>query len=96
MKGTWAKLQAGAPPGSPDFQAWRRELLAALAAIRGDSVIFSHFIAINAVAGAALANDAVVSFRPDYASVTVIETVGPSFRIVALGKEADTSVLTRG
>lgn len=96
MQGTWAELQAGAPPGSPDFLAWRRELLAALSGIRGDSVIFSHFIAINAVIGAVQASDALVSFRPDHASVTVVETVGPKFRIVTLGREADTSVLTRG
>lgn len=95
MQGTWSQLQASSPPGSPDYLAWRRSLLDSLAALDSDCVIYTHFIAINVVAAAARGSDKVVCFRPDHASVTVIETRGNEVRLVALGREAETSVLTR-
>ena len=96
MRGSWAALQQSAPPGSPDYMQWRRNLLAALTALPHDSVIFSHFIAINVVVAAARNVEDVVCFRPDHASVTTIETVGDAFKVIELGRQADTTVLTRG
>jgi broad specificity phosphatase PhoE len=96
MAGTWRQLQASAPPNSPDFDAWRSTMLEALLALREPAVIFSHFIAINAIVGAARGSDAVVCFRPDHASVTVVNTDRGSLEVVQLGREAVTSVLTRG
>lgn len=87
MAGDWAALQASAPPGSPDYAAWRSGLLAAVCAMAGDAVIFSHFIAINAVIGAAKKNEKVISFRPDHASITVIEAGEGGITIKALGRE---------
>ncbi len=95
MAGTWAQLQASAPPKSPDFLAWRDNLIATLLALRGDVVIYTHFIAINAIVGAARGSDAVVCFRPDHASVTVVEAQAGGLRIVDLGREANTTVLMR-
>lgn len=95
MAGSWEQMQRHSPPGSPDFQAWRISLLAALANLQRDSVIFSHFIAINAIVGKSMDSDAVISFRPDHASVTVIDSRRDGFRVVDLGREAQTSVLTR-
>jgi broad specificity phosphatase PhoE len=95
MRGTWAALQQSSPPGSPDYTQWRRNLLAALTDLQHDSVIFSHFIAINVVVATARNVEDVVCFRPDHASVTVIETIGDAFRVIELGRQADTMVLTR-
>ena len=53
MASDWANLQASAPPESPNYSAWRSALLDAICAMAGDAVIFSHFIAINVVIGAA-------------------------------------------
>ena len=66
-----------------------------LGAISHDCVIYTHFIAINVVAAAARGSDSVICFRPDHASVTVVETHGGEIRLIALGREAETSVLTR-
>jgi broad specificity phosphatase PhoE len=96
MAGTWQEMQASAPPQSPDFLSWRDDLLAAVQRIPEDAVLFSHFIAINAIVGAARGMDDVVCFRPDHASVTVVDTNSGGFRIIELGREAVTSVLTRG
>lgn len=95
MQGTWNELQSASPPGSPDYLAWRTALLESLTALPNDSVIFTHFIAINAVVAAARRSDNVVCFRPDHASVTLVESTASGFELIALGREAETGVLTR-
>ena len=88
MAGTWAELKQSAPAGSPDFDAWRAGLLKAVQAMPADCVIFSHFVAINAIVGAAQGSDLMVSFRPDHASVTTIEVSGATISVRELGREA--------
>lgn len=97
MASDWASLQASAPPESPDYSAWRSTLLDAIRAMAGDAVIFSHFIAINVVVGAAMASERVLNFRPDHASVTVVDVGEQGVTIKSLGREVgaggETSVL---
>ena len=87
MASDWAGLQASAPPESPDFSAWRSTLLDAIRAMAGDAGIFSHFIAINVVVGAAMASEQVLNFRPDHASITVVDVSGQGVTISSLGRE---------
>ena len=96
MLGTWRDLNRLAPPGSPDYLVWRQTLLSSLARMPRDSVIFSHFIAINVVVGAAQSRDEVVCFRPDHASVTCVEIENQSVRLLELGRQSDTAILARG
>jgi broad specificity phosphatase PhoE len=96
MGGTWQGVNRSAPPGSPDYRAWREGLLKALARMPRDSVIFTHFIAINVVVGAAQRRDDVVCFRPDHASITCVEIENDKVRLLELGRQSDTSVLARG
>ncbi len=67
---------------------WRENLIATLAAQTEDSVIVTHYIAINAAAGAALGDDRVVVFSPDNCSVTVIEAVKRKLALIERGHEA--------
>src|SRR5262245_36269665 len=53
MRGTWRDVYDAAPPGSIDYLEWRRSLIGALAALTHDSVICTHFVAINVAVGAA-------------------------------------------
>jgi broad specificity phosphatase PhoE len=94
MRGTWSELNEAAPAGSPDYLLWRRALIDALLGIRQDCVIYTHFIAINVAVGAAQKSERVVCFRPDHASVTIIEADDSSLHVLQLGREADTAVLT--
>ncbi len=96
MRGTWAQLHANAPAGSIDYLDWRRSLIDSLLAIEHDCVICTHFIAINVAVGAAQKRDEVVCFRPDHASVTVVGNDRGKLRLIELGRQADTLVLTRG
>ena len=95
MRGTWRELNDFAPAGSPDYLAWRQTVLESLARLPQDSVVFSHFIAINVAVGAAHAREDVVCFRPDYASITCVEAANGSLRVVQLGRQTNTTVLPR-
>jgi broad specificity phosphatase PhoE len=67
---------------------WRESVIAALIAQEEDAVIFSHYIAINVAAGAALGDDRVVVFSPDNCSVTIFEVEGGTLQLVEKGAEA--------
>jgi len=95
MSGTWSELQRNAPPGSIDYLAWRRSVVEALQALAHDCVVFTHYVAINVAAGAAQRREDVLCFRPDHASVTVIDTSTQGLRLIELGREATTGVLAR-
>ena len=85
--GTWAEIE-----GDLDYDAWRREITASLAA-RGGTAVFSHYVATNAVVSQLLGDPKVLAFRPDHASITVLATDGETVSLVELGREATTGVL---
>jgi broad specificity phosphatase PhoE len=87
FQGTWGEIE-----GDLDYDAWRREMVASLRA-RGDTAVFSHYVAINAVVSHLLGDDRVLSFRPDHTSITVLETDGADLVLLEKGREATTGVL---
>jgi broad specificity phosphatase PhoE len=87
FEGTWAAIE-----GDLDYDAWRGDIVRSLAA-RGDTAVFSHYVAINAVVSKLLGEDRVLAFRPDHCSITVLETDGRELRLVTKGAEASTGVL---
>jgi broad specificity phosphatase PhoE len=93
MAGTWRELHELAPAGSIDYLNWRRSVVDALNALPHDCVVFTHYIAINVAAAAAQRREEVVCFRPDHASVTVLDAGAQGLRLVELGREARTGVL---
>jgi len=87
FEGRWADIE-----GDLDYEAWRRGAAEALIA-RGRTAVFSHYVAINGVVSLLTGDERVISFRPDHASITVLETDGRSLTLVGKGREAVTSVL---
>jgi broad specificity phosphatase PhoE len=85
MKGRWSEQ-------APELRAWQQAVVQALLDMPTDTVAFTHFIAINAAASAAMDDDRVIVFRPDYCSETVLEHDGRRLRVVQLGTEAETKV----
>lgn len=85
--GAWGEIE-----GDIDYEAWRRAAPASLVG-RGGTAVFSHFVAINAVVSTLEGVDQVVLFRPDHASITVLESDGARLALVARGAEASTQVL---
>ena len=74
--------------------AWRDRLLAAAAQVDEDTVVFTHFVAINALVGAAQARPETVVFAPANASVTELDVDSATGRlaVVDLGAEAPPEV----
>jgi broad specificity phosphatase PhoE len=85
MAGTWGAL-------GDRYTAYRDEVVAAVAACGVDTVIVSHFVAINAVIGACLGDDRLVIASLDNCSCTVVEIVAGGLRLVERGHEADTLI----
>jgi broad specificity phosphatase PhoE len=80
------------PNLDPDLRQWRREVIEALLTIETDTVVFTHFIAINAAVGHSVGDERVVFFSPDNASITILETDRKRLSLVERGKEAETNV----
>lgn len=85
MAGTWTDL------GSR-YTQFRDGVVAAVAALPTDTVVCSHFIAINAVIGAAIGDDRLVIRSLDNCSVTVVETGPGGLTLIEGGHEADTLI----
>ena len=60
---------------------------------RGDTAVFSHFVAINAVLTHIEGEERVVGMQPDHASIHVLDTDGRLVSLISKGREAATSVL---
>jgi broad specificity phosphatase PhoE len=66
---------------------WRGSLLAQLRRIEEPTVIFTHFMVINAIVGAVKSDDRVVCCLPDTASVTVLSGYGEGLELAELGRQ---------
>jgi broad specificity phosphatase PhoE len=90
MQGTWAELieRDGAT-----YRDFRDALVGWARAVRVDTIAFSHFVAINAVIGAALGDDRLVIRSVDNASVTIVEVAADgSLALLEGGREANTLI----
>jgi broad specificity phosphatase PhoE len=85
MQGRWRDL-------GDEQHAWRSSVVDRIRAIDTDTVVHSHFIAINVVVGEAMGDDRMVCFTPDNCSWTVLDVDGDKIEIVELGRQATTEV----
>ena len=85
MAGTWSAL-------GERYCSYRDAVVAALVALPADTVVASHFIAINVAIGAALGDDRLVIRSLDNCSVTVVDVVDGRLDLVEGGHEADTLI----
>lgn len=83
MRGKWHDDHVG-----PELVAWRAGVVRALLDLSEDTIIFSHFVAINAATSLAMGSDDVTVFKPGHASVTVLESTEGVLRVVELGQES--------
>ncbi len=86
MSGTWESL-------GPRYLKFRDELVNFVYQISDDTVVVSHFVAINAVIGKIQNVEQLVTYRLDNCSVTVVERDGHGeLNIIQSGREADTLI----
>ena len=81
MAGSW---RDAAPP----LAQWRENVIAALAGLSADAVIFSHYVALNVAMGAATGDDRVTVFSPENCSISIFETVDGKLTLIERGREA--------
>ena len=86
MQGSWADL-------GQEYVAFRNRCVEFVRGLNGNTVVFSHFIAINAVVGALTDDDRLVIRKLDNCSVTLLERDSAgNLRIAQSGHEADTLI----
>jgi broad specificity phosphatase PhoE len=85
MVGTWESL-------GERYTAYRDQVVAVVRSLPPDTVVFSHFVAINAVIGACLGDDRLVIRSLDNCSVTTVLVEGDRLTLVEGGHEADTLI----
>src|SRR5579884_369488 len=95
-RGAWLGGVMGSSWDDPGLDAflheWRDQLIGALTSVQEDTVVATHFVAINTAVGAATGATAVTSFRPDYCSRTLFEVESGRLELVELGSEGSTLV----
>jgi broad specificity phosphatase PhoE len=85
MAGNWAAL-------GPRYTEYRDRVVQALVELPTDTVVFSHFVAINVAIGASLGEDRLVIRSLDNTSVTMVDVVDGRLLLVEGGREADTLI----
>jgi broad specificity phosphatase PhoE len=83
--GSWSVLGAR-------YTDFRDSVARRLAGFTVDTVVFSHFVAINAAIGAATGDDRLVVLSLDNCSVTVLDVADGRLHLVEGGHEADTLI----
>jgi broad specificity phosphatase PhoE len=73
-----------------ELRRWREGVIESFFSLLSDTVVVSHFIAINLAVGAATDSDQVLVFRPDHCSCTVVEVEEGHLRLIARGAEGRT------
>lgn len=86
MGGTWAAL-------GPRYTAFRDGVVDFVRTLERDTVIFSHFIAINVIIGACVGDDRLVIASLDNASVTIVDVdEHGGLTLMRTGRQADTLI----
>ncbi|MGI9611803.1 MAG: histidine phosphatase family protein, partial [Acidimicrobiales bacterium] len=86
MAGTWAET-------SDEVRSWRDQIAATLVALDIDTVVFSHFVAINAAIAVAIGADTPRCRHVDHCSITTFETTGGELALISEGRQGRTKVL---
>ena len=71
---------------------WREHAISGLVALERPTVIFSHFLILNAVVGQLTGREETVFFAPDNASITKLKLEGGRLQLVELGRQMKTHV----
>lgn len=90
MAGSWSDVAARS---GARYGAYRDSVVNAVAGLRKPTVVFSHFVAINVVIGAATGDDRVVVASLDNCSISEFEVDDAgNISLIRTGGEADTLI----
>lgn len=86
-------LQRRWPELDEPLEHWRKRVLETLLSITRDTVVVSHYVAINVAVGYALGDDRVTCFRPENCSCTLLRLKDNKLHVVELGAEGTGRIL---
>jgi broad specificity phosphatase PhoE len=94
-RGEWLKSLAKRRWDDLDqtLQDWRRAIIQSLLEISQDTVVVTHFMAVNAAVSWAKGDERVVYFNPLPGSRTTLERAGDSFNLTELGDHGASRVV---
>jgi len=76
----------------PQLWEWRDQALQQVLAQQAPTVIFTHFLVINALVGSVQERSETLCFWPDNASITHLRNCAGQLELVSMGRELDTLV----
>ena len=77
----------------PDFVVnWRNKIIKHSLGLSQNTIIFTHFMVINALVGSLLKKNAIMCFYPNYVSVTKITFENKEIKSISLGDERKTII----
>lgn len=82
MAGRWSEQE-------PSLRAWADDVVDVLVARTEDTLVVSHFVAINVAVGRATGDERVVCVRPGNCSRTVLDNAGGLLRLVEAPVDVD-------
>lgn len=80
--------RVGWPTLEPELHTWREAMLDYAKSVHEDTAVFTHFIAINVLCGAALGVDDTIVCLPGHASITELEVRDGALKLIAFGAAA--------
>ncbi|CBS91455.1 putative Phosphoglycerate mutase (plasmid) [Azospirillum lipoferum 4B] len=72
-----------------DIEIWRQSLIDFVANTKQDSILFTHYLTINAIVGAAQNDDRVALCDPGYCTVTELEVCSGQISVIGIGLDYD-------
>ena len=75
-----------------NFIQWKENIMSNIYSLKKDTIIFTHFVVINAVIGEILKSDKIINFQPSNCSITEISKIKDELKIVKLGKSQESRV----
>jgi len=85
MMGKWSDAE-------PELQAWRANVVAFLQELPRNTVIFSHYVAINVAVAAARNDDRVTVCAPTHCSITILDATPDALIEIELGRQGESVV----
>jgi len=76
----------------PMVKDWRATLLEEIGKVREHTVIFTHFMVLNAIVGSLQQRERVVCFLPANASITQVQWSGDAHELLELGHQLKTRI----
>ncbi len=75
-----------------NFNQWKKNIMSNIYSLKKDTIIFTHFVVINAVIGEILKSNKIINFQPANCSITEISKINGKLKIVKLGKSLESKV----